>query len=596
MLLLSSCATGAYVSSDDFLNGRLKENMKYEINSIVDLKGTTVAIPSNCTIQFKKGGLITNGNIIGTNTVINYEAPFVGSSASIQGCKIEGRKVIKDKDVFVTVRHTQSEIQTLFDISGGKRLVFSTGEYHNVDRIQINGNIEADFNKSTIRLLKDSISIGNCFYMEPWVDNDIDYVKIKNLNIEGKRRGLTGATKSRRCIQLFHVSNVVLDNVNIDGFYGGPDELKKDGSDLVDKTRIGTSAIAIIMYDKCNISNCNINDISKEIFWCVPNNNGNNLTVFINNKSNCTSENGSASFLTLLDGRCVVKDNEVYNYNSSAFNLFCYDSEIANNKFYNGKRSIAIDLSEGTMYKSRNVYVHDNECFNSKGLLRAYGEQLRIINNRWTNTKPNTGKQFAIISIITRGERTSDEVYIGNENNSTQYIGTFDIVVDGNIFVNRSLGDEAEIRGALLYGDDVIFSNNVLEGLNMPVVQFVEGEKFIYQKNIINKSKKGKYPELLVNNGVDVTVSNNKFYQNISNGRNNCTVQLLKAEGSLIYKGNMVQKESTSYDQLIYVPCFIMDYNRLESAEIYVEGMNSDIRMETGLPSSLFRLKTNINR
>ena len=212
------------------------------------------------------------------------------------------------------------------------------------------------------------------------------------------------------CIQLFYISEVLLDSINFDKFNIGKEEFVV--GDMADKSRYGTSFVSIMKYDKCTINGCSVKGVKGEMFWCVPNDNPKNITYFTNNK--CLS--GGSSFFTIIDGRCVVTGNEAYGYNGSAFNAFCYDSEIANNKFYDGTRSCAIDLSEGTMYRAKNVYVHDNECINTKSLLWGYGEDIRVENNKWisSDTGPDS---FILIQIISRkGKEIGKECICGINN------------------------------------------------------------------------------------------------------------------------------------------------------------------------------------
>ena len=266
-----------------------------------------------------------------------------------------------------------------------------------------------------------------------------------------------------------------------------------DNFDLQNKTRIGTCSIAIVNYDKCVIKNCVTKDISNEVFWCVPATNPNNLTYFINNKSYSSSKNGSSSFFTLIDGRCIVKNNEVYNYNGSAFNAFCYDSEISYNKFYDGKRSIAIDLSEGTMYRANNVKVHHNECVNSKGFFEGYGSNLLIKKNKWIGD--GNEDRTTIIVIRSRGQQNKDKFYIGSDNNPDQNTETDNIQIVGNNFVRNNCSGDNEIRAARLNGTHIVYSNNKMSLLNMPVVQMVEGSRFTYDNNTNIDSFENDYGE-----------------------------------------------------------------------------------------------------
>lgn len=575
-------------------NCPLKEAKEYsvcKINQMCDLEGDTVFIPRNCTLIFKKNGGIKNGFLKGENVRIKYSKPFIGESVIIQGCRIIGKKVIKDNDVFLAVAHTQGEIQTLFDLSHGIKVEFSQGCYQNIERIEINNSVDADFNNSIIQLYRDENHVGECFYMEPWVDKHIDYVKISNLKVIGERSGFKGAREARRCIQFFYVSEVVLDNILIDKFYGGPNEFSSDSKDLLDKTRIGTCAIAIMKYDKCTINNCSTNDISKEIFWCVPNSNPNNITYFTNNKSTCSTESGSASFLTLLDGRCIVSNNEVHDYNGSAFNVFCYDSDIFNNKFYDGKRSVAIDLSEGTMYRAKKVRVHDNECINTKGLLAAFGEDLVVNNNSWVNDTVQTGNRFAIITINSRNERVPNGRYIGSDNNLNQDSGSNNIIVSDNVCLNRLSDNELDIRCASISGENISFLNNIMDGMNMPVVQVVDGKEFCYMYNTIIGSKKGNYAELFIKLGNNITVTHNTFHQNNTFRNMNCTVQAQKLGGRLSFSNNSVD---SIMKERKYVPFYVNDYTELHDAEVFVDKVESDVLIDTGLKKDRVKLKTNI--
>ncbi len=561
----NSCATGKYIGIDELTSGNLTAGGVYKIRSECNLMGGVVLLPNNSLLEFMDGGSIRNGSIIGQNVRLRYHNPFLGDSINIQGCVIDGKGVIRDKDVFISVAHTQKEIQLLFDISGGAKVVFSPGIYQNVERIDINNDIDADFSNSTITLKSDKNYVAECFYMEPWLNKNIDHVKVKNLTIKGKRSGVKGSV-AKRCIQIFNVSEVVLDNILIDQFYGGPMEFKEDASDLLDKTRIGTSAICIMCYDKCIINNCRTNDVSKEIFWCVPNNNPCNITYFTNNKSTSSFVNGSSSFFTLLDGRCVVKGNEVHNYNGSAFNALCYDSEISNNKFYDGKRSVAIDLSEGTMYRAKNVYIHDNYCYNTKGMIAAFGEELRICNNHWNNDFIQEGKRIYICFIKTRGKRTKEGRYVGCENNLENGVGSNNIVIENNECINKGRVKNEEIRFACLYGDDITVSQNSLIGFNVPVVQLANGANFTFKANAIGESHDGNYAELLINRGNNIEVINNSFSRVYSKKNASYTVQLLVPEGYLTYKGN---KSHNNSKNKVHKSCLIEDRSKLQKTEIY---------------------------
>ncbi len=595
LCLLSSvnCSAGFIISSTDLFRGNLAENAVYEITQPCDLKGETIFLPSNCTLVFKQDGYLFNGTIVGDKTNIRFTTPFIGDNVILKDCKIIGKKIIRDKDVFLTISHSQTEIQTLFDLSDGVRIEFSKGVYSNIEKILINRNVEAHFNNSEIRLHWENNYVAECFFMEPWVDKQIDFFKVYDLKITGRRDGVSNAPIARRCIQLFFVSDVVLDNISINDYYGGPNEYRKDASDLFDKTRIGTCAVAIIKYDRCLINNCITRNINKEVFWCVPNNNPNNIVYFTNNTSTCTAHSGSASFFTVLDGRCVIKNNKVYNYNSSAFNAFCYDSEICYNSFYDGKRGVAIDLSEGTMYRTKGISVHNNRCYNSKGLVAAYGEEIIIKNNKWLSNIAHNTSRCTIISIYSRQQRTQDGEYIGCDNNPEQDSGSKGIVIDNNEFICYVNEDGTEVRGMRLSGDNIECSNNTMRGFNVPVIQFVDGCNFIFERNTIHESFRGNYAELLVNNGDSIEIEDNTFCQNSIIHGVECTIQILSAKGRLKYNNNQIGNNRVSLDK-DYIPCYIEDYSELEQAEIYLRQEDKKDKAKLGLKLSQLKLKTNI--
>lgn len=579
----------------DFREVSLRENTTYKISKPIDLKGDMVTVPKNCTLSFTRGGSISNGVIKGNNTVIRYSSPFLGKNVVFKSCSIGGKSLVKDSDVFLKVMHNQYEIQTLFDISGGTRIEFSSGLYNDVERININNNVNAYFNNSEIRLRWGSNYVAECFYMEPWIDKGIKFVKINDLKITGKRSGISNASVSRRCIQLFYVSEVVLNNVSINQFYGGPYEYDNTARDLLDKTRLGTCAIAIMKYDKCVINKCSTQDIYSEIFWCVPNNNPENMTYFTNNVSMSSAQTGSASFFTILDGRCVIKKNQVHNYNGSAINAFCYDSEICYNSFFDGKRSVAIDLSEGTMYMSRNVSIHDNECYNSKGLIAGYGVDIYIEKNRWKNSAAQKSNACQLVIISSRGIRSENGQYIGCDNNPEFESGSKRIIIKNNRFECDNSDNTVEILGAYLKGEDISYTNNTMIGLNVPVVKYMEGERFVFKNNTIDRSCPGNYAELVIDKCRDIDIRNNTFSRNNTISNLNCTVQVRIAEGELTFRRNQVNTrlDSNSID-MTYIPCYIKDYSRLKSAEIFIRGVDQSKKNSLGIDSQRIQVKTNL--
>ncbi len=61
-----------------------KADKTYTISTAYDLNGETVTLPPNVTLQFKDGGSISNGTLIGRNTIIHADRK-VFSKLSVQG-------------------------------------------------------------------------------------------------------------------------------------------------------------------------------------------------------------------------------------------------------------------------------------------------------------------------------------------------------------------------------------------------------------------------------------------------------------------------------------------------------------------------------
>ena len=121
LTLLYGCSSGRYVSLDELQKGSLQEGAVCVITKPWDLQGKTVSLPKKSTLKFKEGGNIKNGTLVGNNTKIKYKAPFIGVSVTITDCRLAGKRIIRDNEVFLSVKHSQNEIQTLFNISGGKK-------------------------------------------------------------------------------------------------------------------------------------------------------------------------------------------------------------------------------------------------------------------------------------------------------------------------------------------------------------------------------------------------------------------------------------------------------------------------------------------
>lgn len=517
ILLLFGCPPGyceAYKTNKDTVfvhNGASlkrilkRKNKVFVIQFDHDLLGKTIKVGKNSALFFD-GGRFQNGSIIGKGTQITYSQPFYGENLDVRDCTIDHKGFIKDVDVFTFVRHNPKEIQCLFDLSGGHPISFSKGIYHDVNPVIIKNNIEADFNNSTIYanvLNKKSSTIfsrGIECRNEP-----LEYVHIKNVAINGgidknELRQKLPENRPSPCIELFWVYDVILDNVDITQFNPGTEDLKYMTPSYRDMYE---NYLVALMYGvRAKVTNCDISYCVNEGFKFAPAIDPDNHIEFSNNSS-------KYRYWTLLevdDGRCLVKDNLVEGASSSAFNLFCYDSEVCNNTFRNSIRGCAIDLSEpasgGGAYRSYNVSIHDNKCYNYPQLLEMWAGNVEVYNNYIDGIiiqKANSAG--CIIRMLNKyiepNERCFKAPYNnpGGQEDCTKEILIHDNIFDGEFKSGIVLGNRLSTR---LEGNDLIIMNNQYldtkgKKPDYYPASFFNVKNIVFDNNTINVLKSGTY-------------------------------------------------------------------------------------------------------
>lgn len=429
-----------YVQRDANLKRILKKkNRHFIIQYQHDLNGKTIKVGKNSVLEFD-GGSFQNGTVNGNGIRLTYNRPFFGERLTIHGCRIIGKGVIKDVDVFTVVHHTQSEIQNLFDLSMGLPISFSEGTYRDVNTVLIKNNIEADFNNSTIYAYVTNKKSSTIFSRgKENINEPLEYVHINNLLINGgisisEIKQKLPENPTSPCIELFYVTDVVLDNVDVTQFNPGTEDAKYMTHSYRD---VYENYLVALMYGvTARVANCDVSYCLNEGFKFAPAINANNFIEFTNN----TSQNRFWSFLEVDDGRCMVKGNEVEGASSSAFNLFCYDSEVCNNVFKNSKRGSAIDLSEpangGGIYRSYNVSIHDNKCYNYPQLLEMWAGKVDVYNNYIEGIIiPKTNSAGCIVRMLNKYTEKTEWRFkppFNNPGGQDQY--SKDIQIHNNIF------------------------------------------------------------------------------------------------------------------------------------------------------------------
>lgn len=457
-----------YLKYNDNLKRILKKkDRRFVIQYDHDLRGKTIKVGKNCELYFL-GGSFRNGSVVGNTTTITYSYPFHGKNVNFRGCRIVEKSFIRDVDVFTAVSHTQNEIQSLFDLSDGIPISFSQGEYYDIHRVEINNCIDVDFNNSVIHAQVTNKKSSTIFSRGVDKRNSpLGFVHIKNLIINGgielnDIRQKLPENKPTPCIELFSVKDVVLDNVDITQFNPGTE----DSTYLTPSYRdIYENYLVALMYGvKAKVTNCDISYCVDEGFKFAPAIDSTNFIEFTNN----SSRNRYWTFLEVADGRCLVKDNVVEGASSSAFNLFCYDSEICYNTFKNSIRGCAIDLSEpadgGGAYRSFNVTIHDNKCYNYPQLLEMWAGNIDIYNNYVDGIiiqKANSAG--CIIRMLNKYTEFNEKSFMPPFNNPcgqediTKNINIHNNTFDGEYKVGIVLGSRLSTKAE---GENIIISTN----------------------------------------------------------------------------------------------------------------------------------------
>lgn len=501
-----------YVKSNAKLKRLLKKPDKhYIIRSSHDLGGRIIKIGENSVLDFN-GGLFQNGTVEGNDTRLMYSKPFYGECLEMKGCFISNKEQIRDIEVFICVRHTQDEIQSLFDLSGGVPLSFSNGSYRDVKQILIKNNIDADFNGSTIYANVTNKKSSTVFSRGlEYGSNHLDYVHISNLLING---GIDVAEFKHKfpenrpspCIELFFVKDVILDNVDIKQYNSGTEDLKYLTPNYRDTYE---NYLVALMYGvTAKVTNCDLSHCVNEGFKFAPAIDSTNFIEFSNN----SSRNRYWTFLEVDDGRCLVKDNVIDGASSSAFNLFCYDSEVCNNIFRNSIRGCAIDLSEpadgGGTYRSYNVSIHDNKCYNYPQFLEMWAGSVDVYDNYIDGIIiEKASSAGCIVRMLNKYTESSERSFKapfnnpGGQDEYTKDVQIHDNVFDGEFKTGIIIGNRLSERDE---GENVEIVNNLFldtksKNPNYYPAIFFRVKNIRFEDNTIGVLKTGTYNSVVDN-------------------------------------------------------------------------------------------------
>lgn len=364
------------------ISGLKVERNWYRLDGDVDLHGTTVILPKGVTLDCRNG-TVRNGTIKGVGNKVVYSTSFLGEGVSVKGCFVDDN-MLHSASVLVKNTFSDQDIHNVYGLAKvGSTIVFEKGVYKDITQIDIDKSITLDFSGATIEAALDQYGLSSPVFLTPAEDGPrLKQVTIRNVAIDGRIPfyGLdSGAGPRRNAIRLINIKNVTLENVAIRNFrYGTNGYYAKDV-----KKRHMAGVCTIMDYTNCTIQNCSLSKNTGEGFYLVPEKNKRNYLLFKGN----SCQNNYGTLLTLVDGRCLVEDNELNYFGLSGMNVFCYNSIIRNNRFRGGERFNCIDITENGLYWPRNVEVYGNEAEDCEGFIMAAGKNISIERNICRNPR-----------------------------------------------------------------------------------------------------------------------------------------------------------------------------------------------------------------
>ena len=471
-------------------------NTTYVIRYDFDLGGGTLTVPEGCTLDFQ-GGSIRNGTLVGLDTRLTFNAPFLYGVRLSGTFRVKGE--CKDTSIFLDSEFNTARIESMLCLyNESDTLLFSEHTYVDVETITLSRSVRMNFGGSTIRLLLEESGLPVTFITTPRKqmseEKYLDFVEIGNVSIVGNTEYAYDGTQAgankhvglyRRVIELFKVSEVTLRNVHLSCCEVGS-SIGSGTLTPVARHRYELSNISVVYYDRAVIEGLVAHDCYADgIVHLIPDEGENHAIV-----KGCVSYRNYTTFVSLVDGKCAVTDNKVSDFNSSAMNLFCYDSLIANNEFSNGQRSVCIDLSEQGKFFSRNVVVRENYGKDIFTFCEAAGDGIFLTANRIYSKCDTESVKGGLLSVAPGTD--TGEVNPGFVNNASVEYGT--VCVTNNICYGCSLvnsilssarplttahpetlvvsGNYSECHGAVNYSnplmfgaiDNVYITDNVIRG------------------------------------------------------------------------------------------------------------------------------------
>ena len=379
--IISCCGGARHVSADktdgrvvEIRNGtKLKEvaalgqqGNLYQICSTIDLNGQTVALPKDCTLQFKKGQ-IKNGKIVFQNTRLEGKVKI--------RCDVSG--TLSNETVYVRwfadivkrrskVQDISPTIQAVFNVSKGT-VVFDKGYYHfqHIDIGRVREIVGEEAIILPIQLMQDKYDfhfLKNVFYA-----TNIDSLTLRGFRFEGeKSQTILPGFKST---EIFGEPLIWIDKGN---------QVKIERCVFKDIENCTYCNKAYTYYGKKQGSCVCLWDVSDAYYIdCEQEGNRHDEQVWIiavdkpimdtkvtftGNYIHDMKPGPNSSAFTCVSGTCYLENNRVekYEYPGSMFNIFAKKAIIKNNVITDSYCSSVFDVCEYSYFHNDEVLVEGN--------------------------------------------------------------------------------------------------------------------------------------------------------------------------------------------------------------------------------------------
>lgn len=272
LILLSLICCIDLHSKDIILDGRkdvakqmIVENANYIVRSSINLKGKTISIPSNSTLTIK-GGLLSNGTLIGSNTKLIYEGSVfnkvkICGSWNVPILRSSMFQNIAEQDVLKELIALSSpNVSNKIYVEKGTYLVSAPTAIKGALDLKSNTNLSID---GTISLVPNNFT--GCSVIR--VKNSANVTITGKGIIEGDKLKHTGATGEWGMgIQIMASKNVIVEGLTVCNCWGDCIYIGDNSSNVTISAcnlhYARRQGISVTYATNCKIDRCVIHDIA----------------------------------------------------------------------------------------------------------------------------------------------------------------------------------------------------------------------------------------------------------------------------------------------------------------------------------------------